>query len=132
MKRLFIDTDIIIDYTYSANDTLRTLLLMQESGNTELYVNLISITEFFTDKNIEKLKVSKQADSLFHNFTIMNLNQEEAYIAAELMREKYITSIGDAYIAATCIKYGIELVTRNIKHFKNIPGLRIYSGYNID
>jgi predicted nucleic acid-binding protein len=33
--------------------------------------------------------------------------------------------INDVYVAATAAHYGLSLVTRNIRHFKRIPKLKV-------
>ncbi len=34
----------------------------------------------------------------------------------------------DLFIAATALHHDLTLVTRNLKHFERVPGIRLYPG----
>lgn len=127
MSKLLVDTNIIVDYTHSANTILRDLFGKQINQKVQLYISLLTITEFLTGIDMENLDSGEKSKKLLENFEVTTPNKTIAYIAATLLRKKYTQLIADAYIAATCLYYNFELVTRNIKHFKNIPGLKIYT-----
>jgi tRNA(fMet)-specific endonuclease VapC len=43
-----------------------------------------------------------------------------------LRQQGQVLPAPDLLIGATALAYGLILVTRNLRHFQRIPGLRIY------
>lgn len=132
MKKLFIDTDVIIDYMKKKSDLLGELILLQDKKEVQLYINPLVLTEYFTDSSMRNEGKRNKVMEFFAYFTNISVEPQIGYLAGELMREQIIPLVGDAVHAATCLNYKLTIVTRNIRHFRNVPGLSIYSGYNID
>lgn len=126
MKRIFIDTNIIISYTKDYFIYLKDLIEKQKKGNVVLFVNPVVVAEFFTDKNLNNNKKLKLAKDFFHNFTSLPINNAIGIIAGELLRNNSTVAIGDAIIAATCIENNLELMTNNQKDFKKVKGLKFF------
>jgi predicted nucleic acid-binding protein len=61
---------------------------------------------------------------------VININDEIIEKTIKL-RKSYKIKLPDAIIAATAISYGLTLVTRNTKDFKNIPGLKVINPYEL-
>ncbi|RLF11364.1 MAG: type II toxin-antitoxin system VapC family toxin [Thermoprotei archaeon] len=79
-----------------------------------------------TSKLEEKLL---KAESELSAFQVMPYTYEiarrAAFIDAYLAKRGRIISFPDAVIAATAIHYDLTLVTRNTRHFLDIPHLRV-------
>jgi len=125
IKHILVDTDIIIDFSNAKNDILSDLFKKQNDKKVKLYTCPIVITEFFTDQKLKNKKLFDIAAELFKNFTSLPITNDIAYLAANVLREKQLPFLGDAYIAAICLNNNITLATRNQKHFANIPNLKI-------
>ena len=81
-------------------------------------------------RNEEKLKkMLEKAESELMRFNIIpydyKIAKKKAEIAAYLKREGRIIGLADVIIAATALVNELKLVTRNIKHFSQIPNLEI-------
>lgn len=127
MKNIFIDTNILIDYSKGYGFKLTPLLKKQEEKLVYLYISTIIIIEYMNDFNlIDKEKISL-AEKFLQNFTLIDINKKIAYITASLLRTQQISYIGDALIAATCLNNGLELMTNNQKDFKKVKGLKFFS-----
>lgn len=124
MKKIFIDTDIIISYTKGYAIFLKELIKEQKNREVELFVNPVVIAEFFTDKRLNNEKKYRLAEEFFHNFTVLPINKQIGIIAGKLLRNNVTVAIGDAIIAATCLENKIELITNNTKDFKKVKGLQ--------
>jgi predicted nucleic acid-binding protein len=48
-----------------------------------------------------------------------------------VIRKIYKTKLPDAIIAATALVYDLTLITRNVKDFQNIEGLRILDAHSL-
>ncbi len=126
MTKVFIDTDIIIDFTKRKGEVLKNLLAQQKLSKIQLITNPVVISEFFTDKRLVESQKLEKAKLLFRFFTPVEITAKIGYIAGDLLREREIDFLGDALIAATCLVRNVPLVTRNKKHFTKVKQLQFY------
>ena len=73
----------------------------------------------------EGFEKSKEFISFAH---VIPLTDEIADFAIELRRRKKM-KLPDAVMAATALRYGLTLITRNVEDFKSIDGLEIYNPF---
>ncbi|NJE49272.1 type II toxin-antitoxin system VapC family toxin [Thermococcus sp. 9N3] len=121
-----IDTNILIYYLADAIPE-EELPKVEEILRTSFNVSIITKIEFLgwkghTPKGFEK---SKEFIS-FAN--VIPLTDEIGDVAIELRRRVSI-KLPDAVIAATALVHNLTLVTRNVKDFERIEGLRIYNPF---
>ncbi len=81
-------------------------------------------------RNEEKLeKMLEKAESELMRFDIIpydyKIARKTAEITAYLKREGRVIGLADVIIAATALVNELKLVTRNTKHFSQIPNLKI-------
>lgn len=126
MIKVFIDTDVIIDFTNSKGRILINLLTKQRQSKVHLMINPVVISEFFTDKKLKDGQMLTKAKQLFGFFTPIEISARIGYLAGDILREGKIDLIGDAFIAATCVLHNLPLVTRNKKHFAKVNELQFY------
>jgi len=53
MKKILVDTNVLIDYTNGCSQKLEFLIEDQKNGKVNLYVNPVIVAEFFTDRNLK-------------------------------------------------------------------------------
>ncbi|WP_048150090.1 type II toxin-antitoxin system VapC family toxin [Thermococcus sp. AM4] len=121
-----IDTNILIYYLADAIPE-EELSKVEEILRKSFNISIITKIEFLgwkghTPEGFEK---SKEFIS-FAN--IIPLTDEIADVAIEL-RRKVSIKLPDAVIAATALVHNLTLVTRNVKDFEKIEGLRIYNPF---
>ena len=121
MKKILVDTDILIDYLRGQNDALEFI----KSNARSIVLSAITVAELYAGIKSEHEKtVLGQFISLF---PVMPVSQEIA-MTGGLMRNQFRRSHGvglaDAIIAATCQIHGLSLRTLNLKHFPMFPALR--------
>lgn len=124
MKYL-VDTNIIIDYLrdYIPTVALVDKLLIETSA--EVYLSAISNLELRLGSSIMEEAVQEKINAFIARCYIIDITLDVAVMAGDLKRERK-ADISDALIAASCIINDLTLVTRNRKHFKDIPMLKIY------
>ena len=121
-----IDTNILIYYladTIPEDEISKIEEILKNSFN----ISIITKIEFLgwkghTPEGFEK---SKEFISFAH---VIPLTDDIAELAIELRRRKSI-KLPDSVIAATALRYGYTLVTRNVGDFTGIEGLRIYNPF---
>ncbi len=125
MKKLLIDTSVIIDFLRK-KDKEGTLLY--KLAENDLYVSIITHTELYSGKSIwEKTQAKEELEKLFSGITIFSLIPELSQKAGKIKAYHHDRNILDCIIAATALYHDLDLVTLNIKDFENIPGVQIFS-----
>ncbi len=129
-----LDTDILTLYQAGHPEVLRHV---QACSSGQLALTIISVEEelrgWYT-----KLRRAKKRDQLARAYQrltdavrffskLLILSFTEAAIARyeDLRRSHATISKNDLRIAATVLEHGETLVTRNVKDFQSIPGLKI-------
>lgn len=123
MKKILVDTDILIDYSKGYDRFLGDLLRKQEEGSVELFVTPVNIAEYMTDSGLRDPKRREQAAAFLDFFTVKEIGKTVGLLAGQYLRDGKMDYLGDALVAAVAVDGGMTLVTRNIRHFQKIPKL---------
>lgn len=126
MKKILIDTNIIIDYTKGFGKNLIELFRLKEKKQLELFVNPVVLAEFYADKNLLKPKEIELINKLFQTFSIIDISKDIGLLTGTLLRTGQVVFIGDALIAATCLQHNLLLSTNNKKDFMKVKELNFY------
>jgi len=126
MKKYLIDTNILIYYFADAIPQ-KEVTTVEEIFKTSFNLSIITKIEFLgwgkhTNEGYEKAKE-------FTGYAkTIQLNNRIAELSIDL-RRNFKIKLPDAVIAATAIHNNLILVTRNIKDFKDMEYLEIYSPF---
>lgn len=77
--------------------------------------------------NKPELRTIKRHLALLHVYPLDTIISGQFIDLMEAYSLSHNLSIPDALIAATALVYGVELYTLNVKDFRFIPGLTLYS-----
>jgi len=90
-------------------------------------IELISSAQLGIKRNQEKDKISRFISSI----TVLSLDKDSAFLAGELEGDLIMAGeqIGNSNVMIGVIakSNGESLITRNVKHFSNIQGLKVIS-----
>ena len=111
MADLLLDTDVLID-------VLRGARRLAVTGHRVAY-SVITRAELFSGR----AKDEEDVRILLSPFRELDVDAAIAEHAGRLARSR--VDMSDALIAATALEHGLELVTRNVRDFKGISGLRV-------
>lgn len=125
MKSYLFDTNILIDHLRRHKSILSFVRQCQSDGFL-LRISAMTRAEIKAGQSIEHLAQAQKAENLLSIFTLIPIDKEIADQAGELKR-KFSLNLIDAIIAASAILTESILITRNTKHFLNIPELKIKS-----
>lgn len=123
--KIVIDTDIFIDHLRhfgSATDFIKGT----EAHDT--YFSAITEAEILSGQDCDSEDKRRMVIALLSRFSKIHVDNTVAKLGGEI-RRKFGLELDDALIAATAIKTGAVLVTRNVKDFKRIEGLEVKSPY---
>ncbi|MHA1489860.1 MAG: type II toxin-antitoxin system VapC family toxin [Promethearchaeota archaeon] len=123
-----LDSDIIIGFLRGKIESLKK---MKDLENESLATTTINIFELqygakISDKyeeNLEELKKLVNSLNIF-SFDYKSSGEASSIFADLRKREKFI-GIKDILIAGICRSNKLDLITRNVKHFENVKGLKI-------
>jgi predicted nucleic acid-binding protein len=124
--KIFIDTNIIIDFTKGHTKVLKTLFEKKIKEGAELYINPIIVTEFLNDRSLKNKKTKTKALEFLTFFETLPITKETGIIASNLLRENKVSFLADAFIAASCLQHKLLLATNNKKDFQKIKELGFY------
>jgi predicted nucleic acid-binding protein len=108
---LLVDTDVCIDH-------LRGARPLRANAGTIAY-SVITRSELFAGRTNEA-----RVEEFLAPFREIAVDRSIAERAGRLRRGSALRT-PDALIAATAIEHGLELVTRNLRDFKDIRGLKL-------
>lgn len=122
MDRFLLDTDILIDLSHEIPKAVGFVEEIKE----ECSISIISLMEL-----IRGARNQKEIDGVLEiefSFNVENITEEVSSKALEILSSKFLSTgleIPDALIAALAIENNLVLVTRNVRHFEQIEGLKI-------
>ena len=126
------DTDFII--ALSKQDPLaQQIFLKYQENNEEMIITTFTWYELLCGvwKASDRSARLKHLHECVSGGSMLLFDDTAATIAARnegiLMSKGKQTGVVDNFIAAACLSQNQTLVTRNIKHFQNIPGLKVKS-----
>lgn len=129
MKKVIVDTNVLIDYVNGYTKWLEDVIRYERS-EIELVLPTIVIAEYFTSTALEKEDEAEVADRMFSFFRKQDLNEEIAKVLGAILRRKTYAqgaSLADLIIASSTIYLKGELATRNKADFAKIPNLRFFN-----
>jgi len=117
-----IDTNILIDHL--RGDAQATKFLTDiETGRAKGCVSVLTEYELLSVPHLQASE-AREIERLLALMPRLAITSRVARLAAEF-RRRYNTDIADALIAATARIRSATLVTRNVKDFQRIKGLRL-------
>ena len=126
------DTSFLIDIMKSDKEAIKKAEEIEKKGNTIAFTS-ISIFELFVGVtlSIKQDRERNKINTILKGLPIISFDEDSAIEAGKILaqRRKDGSSIEpeDSMIAGICSKRNEILITRNIKHFNDIEGLRIES-----
>lgn len=124
MKKLLIDTSVIIDFLRRKD---KKDSLLRKISEQDLYISIVTHTELYSGKSVWESKAAKQElKKLFSIFTILPLITEISQNAGKIKAYNHDMTIIDCIIAATSIIRDLDLTTLNIKDFEKVDSIKLF------
>jgi predicted nucleic acid-binding protein len=107
-----VDTDVLVDHLRGARRF--------RAGRDRISYSFITRAELFAGRGADEERVRH----LLAPFGEVGLDRSVAEIAGRIRRESAV-ALPDALIAATALKHGMTLLTRNRRDFQRVRRLRV-------
>jgi predicted nucleic acid-binding protein len=127
--RYLVDSDWIVDATSGILGAVAALNDLRPDG---LAVSVIAVCEVYEGAHMARDPLASLASfrRFLADYILLDLTEPIAGvfagIRASLRRQGNLIQDLDLLIAATAIYHDLELVTRNLRHFERVPGLKLY------
>ncbi len=125
-KIRLLDTDMFIDHFRGHPPSIEFFKSIR--GSPDIIFSAVTETELIAGKECNDSKKKEMLIQFLHQFNKIEVTNQIAVLAGDIIRE-YGLDVPDAIIAASAIIYNAELLTRNVKDFKNIKNLKIRNPY---
>jgi len=126
MKKVVLDTSIIIDYLRTKQGLFPELALLEKTGSTLLYLPTVAVLELWKGNSMDMHGVESSVERILQITKDVPLSKQLAKKAGELIRKDTVSDFVDSVIAATALYLEAELATLNKKHFAKVKGLKIF------
>lgn len=121
--QLVVDTDVIIDYLRGRTTILQTALMQYECAITAVTLYELEAVA------VRSQRQQRLIELLLSMVDVLPFDRQAAHLAADIWRtlEAQGRGIGlpDTLLAGICLAHGSPLLTRNLDHFRRVPGLRV-------
>jgi predicted nucleic acid-binding protein len=126
VRKVILDTDIIIDFIRAERGPLSELIELQSLHDIELYLSSITVMELFAGQSSQEN--AAKLEKLIDKFRIVAFDKVLARFTGEFRRGKKLDlHFADFIIGATAVWLKAQLATGNKKHFQGIPGLKFFN-----
>ena len=127
MTGFMVDTDIS---SYIIRRRPATLVEKFEKHGETLSVSVITAAELrFGAEKVARPKLTELVEAYLERLAILDWTNEVTHhyarIRTELERSGKPIGNMDLLIAAHAVSQGMTVVTNNLKHFSNVPGLKV-------
>jgi predicted nucleic acid-binding protein len=126
------DTSFLIDIMKSNKEAIKKAEEIEKTGNT-IAVTSISIFELFVgvSLSIKKDQERNKIIRILKGLSIISFDEDSAREAGKIFAQKRTNGLvidpEDSMIAGICARKNEILITRNVKHFRDIENVRIES-----
>ena len=112
MTRILVDSDVLVDHLRGHRRF--------ERGQDEVHVSVITRAELFSGSGTEERRIRR----LLEPMAELPVDRAVAERAGRIRRTAPVR-MPDALIAATALEHRLTLVTRNVRDFDGVKGLRL-------
>lgn len=115
---VLLDSNILIEIA----NTETWKHVIDEHSDLIFVISAVSVMELYALAGMSEAE-EKRIDQIVGYLRVAAVTRSIAKGAGRLSRTRQKRHRADALIAATALEFAIPLITRNVKDFKNIPGL---------
>ncbi len=123
-----LDSNLLIDFLRKKIEALKKMKELEDEplGTTTINVFELLYGAKISDHQEQNLKEVKK---IVGNLELLSFDFKAAEAASsiltELKKSGNMIEIRDIFIAGICCANNVDLVTRNVNHFKNVQGLSV-------
>ncbi|MCW4007148.1 MAG: type II toxin-antitoxin system VapC family toxin [Candidatus Bathyarchaeota archaeon] len=132
IARVCIDTDVLIDYLRKPSLEVRRVMECIFEKKLNACITSINAFEIWFGAYLalhDKAKLAQCTKEFLSQMEVVDFNYNSAVeagrVLADLRKCGEPIEIRDLFVGCICKVSGMTLITRNLKHYKRISGLRV-------
>ena len=131
VTRVCLDTDVLIDYLRKPSSEIRRVMECVFEKKLNACITSINAFEIWFGAYLapEKAQLAECTEEFLGQLEVVDFDYESSVeagrVLADLRKRGEPIEIRDLFVGCICKVSGMPLVTRNLRHYRRIRGLRV-------
>jgi predicted nucleic acid-binding protein len=131
LTRVCLDTDVLIDYLRKPSDEVKRVMESVFERKLSACTTSVNAFEIWLGAYLapKKAELVRDTEDFFGQLEVVNFNYENSVeagrVLADLRKRGETIEIRDLFVGCVCKVSGMPLVTRNLKHYRRVRGLKV-------
>jgi predicted nucleic acid-binding protein len=131
LTRVCLDTDVLIDYLRKPSDEVKQVMESVFERKVSACTTSVNAFEIWLGAHLspKKAELVRDTEDFFGQLEVINFDYESSVeagrVLADLRKRGEAIEIRDLFVGCVCKVSGMPLVTRNLKHYRRVRGLKI-------
>ncbi|HLE74592.1 MAG TPA: type II toxin-antitoxin system VapC family toxin [Candidatus Bathyarchaeia archaeon] len=125
------DTDVLIDYLRKPSNEVKHVMESVYERKVSACTTSVNAFEIWSGAHLapKKAELVRDTEDFFGQLEVVNFNYESSVeagrVLADLRRRGEAIEIRDLFVGCICKMSGMPLITRNLKHYRRVRGLKV-------
>jgi tRNA(fMet)-specific endonuclease VapC len=131
LTRVCLDTDVLIDYLRKPSDEVKRVMESVYKRKVSACTTSVNAFEIWLGAHLspKKAELVRETEDFFGQLEVVNFDYESSVeagrVLADLRKRGEAIEIRDLFVGCVCKVSGMPLVTRNLKHYRRVRGLKV-------
>ena len=130
LTRVCLDTDVLIDYLRKPSDEVTRVMESVFERKVSACTTSVNAFEIWLGAHLaKKAEVARDTADFFRQLEVVNFDYESSVeagrVLADLRKRGEAIEIRDLFVGCVCKVSGMPLITRNLKHYRCVRGLKV-------
>jgi len=131
LTRVCLDTDVLIDYLRKPSPEIKRIMKCILEKKLNACITSINAFEIWFGAYLapEKAQLARCTEDFLGQMEVVDFDyasaMEAGRVLADLRKRGEPIEIRDLFVGCICKVSGMSLITRNMKHYKRIRGLKV-------
>jgi predicted nucleic acid-binding protein len=131
LARVCLDTDVLIDYLRKPSDKVKRLMENVFERKVSACTTSVNAFEIWLGAHLapKKAELVRDTKDFFGQLEVVDFDYESSVeagrVLADLRKRGEPIEIRDLFVGCICKVSSMPLVTRNLKHYRRVRGLKV-------
>ena len=131
LTRVCLDTDVLIDYLRKPSDEVKRVMESVFERKVSACTTSVNAFEIWLGAHLapKKAELVRDTEDFFGQLEVVTFDYgssvEAGRVLADLRKRGEAIEIRDLFVGCVCKVSGMPLVTRNLKHYRRVHGLKV-------
>ena len=131
LTRVCLDTDVLIDYLRKPSDEVKRVMESVFERKVSACTTSVNAFEIWLGAHLapKKAELVRDTEDFFGQLEVVNFDYgssvEAGRVLADLRKRGETIEIRDLFVGCVCKVSDMPLITRNLKHYRRVRGLKV-------